>query len=148
MSIDRSKLLFYSGDPIDKVVYTDSITVTNNGDTTTIPGGYETAKIVSQTIPNPHGKQCFVRYKWSINGMDFNRARDSLLYTYLLNTPGGSSTLQGLQAALSVGTTDSSIIFRTANGYHGDVTGHTDGTTTWVPISQTFTIEYALFEIA
>lgn len=141
---DITKLDFLSADPIDKIVATGSVTVTNDGATNQAP---QTAKIVENSITNPYGKAVFCRYIWSVDGVNFNSPESHLVYTYTDTTPGGSSTLAGLQAAVSVGVSSTSIIFRTANGYHGNVSDN--GTTyTYTPNSQTFTIKYALYEVS
>lgn len=135
---------FLSADPIDKIVAQGMVTVTNDGATNQAP---QTAKIVESTITNPYGKAVFCRYIWSIDSTNYNSPTSHLVYSYTDTTPGGSSTLAGLKAAVSVGVSNSSIIFRTANGYHGDISD--DGTTyTYTPISLTFTIKYALFEVS
>lgn len=143
MTVDRSKLQFYSGDPIDKVVATRTVTYTNDGATTQAP---QTAKIQTDTIDNPYGKKCFARFKWSVDGTNFNSPTTVLSYTYTSTNPGGSTIITGQKAAVSVGVSDSTIYFVTGNGWHGDVSD--DGTTyTYTPTSQTFTIKYALFEV-
>lgn len=134
---------FLSTDPIDKIVQQGTVTVTNDGATNQAP---QTSKIVESTVTNNYGKAVFCRYMWSVDGTNYNGADTHLVYSYTLTNGGGSSTLGGLKAAVSVGVSASTITFRTANGLHGNVSD--DGVTyTYTPTSQTFTIKYALFEI-
>lgn len=135
MSVDINKLNFSSDHPIDKIVTTGTVSVTNDGSS----GDYQTAKIVSSSIANPYGKKAFVRARWSVNGTDYNSLHTHLLYSFVVS---GVATLKGLKAALSIGVSDSTITFRTANGLHGNV----PAPPTFTPTSQTFTIDYAVFE--
>lgn len=149
MGWDLSKLTFLSTYPIDKVVATGTFSVTNSGATGQSP---QTALVVSGTTPNPYAKRCFVRASWSVDGGANYQSLDSqLVYTFNMTTippaPAHSAILNGLQAAASIGVSDSLITFTTANGYHGDVTDN--GTVyAFTPISQTFLFKYALFEIS
>lgn len=152
MTVDTTRLNFYNGYPIDKVVYTNTIIVVNDGNTTTTGTNDQSqaAKIVTSTIANPYGRACFVRYKWAINGTNFNSGMAHLLFSFtktITSIPSTSSPQKGLQAAVSVGASDSTVYFRTANGLHGNVVvvnpADNDG---YTPTSQTFTIKYALFE--
>lgn len=148
MSVDIDALQFYSGYPIDKIIETNTVSIVNNGATNQAP---QTANITTDTFPNSYGKQCFVRFVWSIdNGANFNSSTSHLVYTFTYNTvaplPVTSSTLSGLQAAVSIGVSNNNVTVLTGNGYHGTVTDN--GTTyTYTPISQTFIIKYALFSI-
>lgn len=148
MTIDRTKLAYSSEDPIDKIVSTGTITVVNDGATSPT---YQKAKIVTSTITNPYGKKCFVRARWSVDGTNKNSLHTHLVYTFVVSTVPGdpghpaSATLNGLKAAVSIGVSNSTIYFRTANGLHGNVSGTT--TPSYTPTSQTFTIDYALYEI-
>lgn len=150
MSVDRSKLIFYSGDPIDKIVGDidpDIVQVTNSGATSNDPFA---AKIVESTISNPYGKKCLVRFKWSIDDSNFDSPKTHLYYLWTLSFTGGSEQLGGLKGAVSVGVSDSTITFRTANGDHGDasVTSTVSGNVyTYTPTSHTFYIQYVLFEV-
>lgn len=144
--IDINKLQFYSGNPIDKIVATpDPVIITNSGGTTQAP---QTAFLTSDTYPNPYGKACFVRYKWSIDGQNFNAGEAHLVYTFTINTvapaPVTSNTLSGLQAAVAIGVSNNTVTILTASGYHGTVTDN--GTVyTYTPIAQNFTVQYTLF---
>ena len=152
MNPDRDKLHFYTGDPIDKIVApVVQRTIVNDGNT----GGttqWQTAKIVQQDYPNPYGKKCFVRGKWSIDGgATWNTFEAHLLlsFTIILTNPSQPSQLgSGLKAAVSIGVSDDSVRIVTANGDHGNVTVNlTTNAQSYSPISHTFLIEYELFEV-
>lgn len=129
----------------DKIVLTPATeTVVNSGATNQSP---QTALVVEKRIANPYGKACFVRYRWSVDGgANWQGQLGRLNFSFTLTTPGGSGVLPGLQAAVSIGCSDIEIIFRTASGYHGNVSDN-GVTYTYTPISQTFLIEYSLFEV-
>lgn len=144
-SIKNGKVLFDSLHPIDKILITDTITDVNDGSTSF----NQEAKIKTITLPNPYGKKVFIRAKWTIDGVNYNSLDTHIVYTYTYNTvapaPVTSATLSGLKAAVSVGVSDSSIVFLTGNGLHGNVTDN--GTViTYTPTPQTFTITYVLYE--
>lgn len=136
MTVDVNKLAYSSEYPIDKIVSTGTVSVVNDGSS----GDYQAAKIVSSSIANPYGKKCFVRAVYSINGTDFNSIQSHLLYSFVVS---GVTTLQGLKAAVSIGCSNSTVTFRTANGFHGNV----PAPPAFTPTSLTFTIKYALFEV-
>jgi hypothetical protein len=147
---DRNKLNFFTGDPIDKIVAEGTISITNDGATSNAP---QSSKIVEQRIPNPYGKKALCRFVYSVDGgASYNGQDAHLAYTYTITvippSPGAgfSTTLGGLRAAVSIAVSDSEIIIRTANGYHGNVTdnGSVYG---YTPNSQVFDIKYALFEV-
>lgn len=134
MAVDVTKLNFYSGNPIDKVVYEGSVTIVNDG-ATSFP---EEAKIVTSTQTNPYGKAVLARARWSVDGgSSWQNLNSRLLYGFT----NAGTTQWGLKAAISIGCSSSQVHFRTANGYHGDVVAGA-----YTPTSQTFLIEYALFE--
>lgn len=147
---NRNKLNFFTGDPVDKIVYEGTVTITNDGATSQSP---QTAKIVESRIANPYGKKALCRFVYSVDGgVSFNGQDAHLAYTFTITvippSPGAgfSTTLGGLRAAASIGVSASEIIFRTANGYHGNVTDN--GTVyAYTPTSQDFIIKYALFEV-
>lgn len=146
MNPDRNKINFFTGDPIDQIVYQDTISIVNDGVTTNA----QESKIVTQNIANPYGKKALVRFVYSVDGTNFNGEDAHLVYTYsfTISSIPITQTLGGLRAAVSVGVSDTEIKFRTANGYHtnvnkvnpGDPDNHTG-------ISQTFTIKYSIFEV-
>lgn len=150
MNPNRNKLNFFTGDPVDKIVAEGTITITNDGATSQAP---QTAKIVEQRIANPYGKKALCRFVYSVDGgASFNGQDAHLAYTFTITlvppSPGAGIvvTLGGLKAGVSIGVTASEIIFRTANGLHGNVTDN--GTVyTYTPTSQDFIIKYALFEV-
>lgn len=154
MSLDLTKIAFDSRHPIDKIVQQGTISITNDGNTTTsgTGGGEQRAKIVEQTTTNNYGRAALARFRWSVDGGTNWQGMDAqLLFGFTITfTDFGFTTdpIQGLRAACSIGVSDSTIIFRTANGYHGNVTTTTASPvgTGYTPISQTFLIEYALYE--
>lgn len=154
MARDVTKLQFFSNDPIDKIVQQGEISITNDGNTTTTgtSTGPQTAKIVEDTAPNNYGKAALARFRWSVDGgTNWQGMEAELLFTFtitLTDIPVTSSPMQGLEAAMSIGCDDSTITFRTANGAHGNVSRlSTAGSATgYTPTSQTFLIQYALYE--
>lgn len=146
--INTFKTNFYSGDNIDKVVYSGAHTVVNDGNTS----DPQQAKIVEDQITNPYLKKCFIRYKWSIdNGSNWQSSQTHLLFQYTITIASVGVTSppqQGLRAAVSCGVSDSKIYFRTGNGYHGNVTQDTPTSpSVYTRTPQTFIIQYSLFEI-
>lgn len=136
---DYNDIVSLAPNPLDKIVQHDTITIVNDGVTV----DYAAAKIVTDTRPNLYGRKCLARAKWSIDGgSNWQAMKSKLFYTYTLVTPG--VTLPGLDAAISIGCSDSTVYFRTANGKHGNVTGAMADT--WTPTPYTFTIEYWLYE--
>lgn len=147
MSADVEKVNFYSGDPIDKVVATGEIDIVNDGATSSP----QSSKIVTDSVANPYGKKVLVRFRYSIDGgTSFNSEDAHLVYSYTITITSIpiTTTLGGLRAAVSVGVSNNTIFFRTANGYHGNATRATPpDPDVYTPISQTFKIQYALFEV-
>lgn len=137
MTVDLTKLAFSSEYPIDKIVQEGEVTVVNDGNTTATTGA-QSAKIVTSTTTNNYGKAVLARARWSIDsGVSWNDIDARLMFEY---TDSGF-TLYGLRAAISIGCSSTSVHFRTANGYHGNVSGGA-----YTPTSQTFIIQYVLFE--
>lgn len=142
--VDTTKLDFFSGNPVDKIVAQGLTTLVNDGVTSNAP---QSSKIVSATLPNPYGKKVLCRFVWSIDGTNYNSGESHLIYTYTITSGGGTTTLGGLQGAVSVGVSSSTITVRTANGYHGNVSDN--GTTySYSCNPQTFSIKYALYEVS
>lgn len=145
---DRNKLNFFTGDPVDKIVYQNTITITNDAATSQSP---QTSKVVEQRITNPYGKKVLCRFVYSVDGgVSYNGQDAHLAFAFTITgippAPAFSTVLGGLRGGVSVGVSASEIIFRVASGYHGDVTDN--GTVyTYTPISQNFIIKYALFEV-
>lgn len=140
---DIDLLSFISSSSIDKIVHHDTITIVNDGNTSSQAGTYQTAKIVTGTATNPYGRACLARARWSINGGSTWQAMEAkLVYTFTLSSFG--VVLNGLDSAISVGCSDSTVYFRTANGRHGNVGGSPP--TSYTPTSRTFLIEYWLYE--
>lgn len=146
--VDVSKLQFFSGHPIDKIVASGSVTIENDGDTN---GDYYWANIETASVPNTYERAGLIRARWSIDGGSNWQSLDSVIgYTYTINTEAGdpghpaSATLQGLDSAISIGSDDDNVYFRTANGRHGTVTG--TATPSYTPTSRTFLIEWWMYE--
>ncbi len=154
MSIDRAKLQYYSGDQIDKVVTgRTQVSIYNDGNT----GGsdnWQRSQITQSSYQNQYGKRCFVRGWWSIDGGNTKYSFDShQMFSFNINLHGsyysGTQTKFGLLAAVSIGVSDSSVVIRTANGHHGDISVNTDnGSQSYSAIPHTFLIEYELFEVS
>ena len=154
MNPDRDKLQFYTGDPVDKIVAPlIQRSIYNDGNTSSVPGSWQTAKVVQQTFPNPYKKRCFVRGRWSIDGgatwntfLTHLRFGFTMVFTGTGAPPNQSSV--GLRSAISIGVNDDNVIIRTANGDHGNVTINVNtNSQTYTAIPHTFLIEYALFEV-
>lgn len=150
MASDVDKVLFDSRYSIDKVVQEGTIEITNNGDTTS-GAGSQTAKIVTDTTPNTYGRAALARFRWSVDdGVNWQGMDSKLVYSFsstLTDIPI-TVTLKALNAAVSVGCDDTTVYFRTANGLHGNQsrTSAQAATVGYTPTSQTFLIEYALYE--
>lgn len=143
--VDLDILSFLSTNPPDKVVATGSIQVVNSGATS---NDSQSALIVTSTADNPYGTAVFVRGAYSIDGgLSYNSLSSHIIYTFTYTDTSGPFvvTLNGLKAGCSIGVKDNLIYFRTANGFHGNVS-YTSPTQTYTPTSLTFDIKYALFE--
>jgi hypothetical protein len=142
--MDLDSMAFLSSDNLDKIVATGTVSYVNGGATTDC----QTAKTQVDTIANPYGLKAYARAKWSVDGTNWNSLDSRLTYTFTYNVPafGISQTLSGLKAAISVGVSDDSIYFCTANGYHGTVTENPIGVIAYTPISLTFQIMYSIYE--
>lgn len=77
MSLDRSKVQFFSGDTIDKIVAYSSKT---DSSSPSIPiditytvgaGGPLTPVFLLKSIPNPYGKRCIPNLSWSLDGLNY-----------------------------------------------------------------------------
>lgn len=127
----------------DKIVYHDTITIVNDGVTTGTTYTWQQNKVVQSTIPNPYGRAALARARWSIDGgASWQSLESKIVYTYTLTAFG--VVLWSLDSAISIGCSDSTIYFRTANGRHGNVTGNPP--TGYTPTSRTFLIEFWLYE--
>lgn len=142
MAYDVDKFALHSNHPIDKIVHLDTKTIVNDS----AAQYYNENKIVEVRYPNPYGKKCFMRARWSINGGDdWQPLEGRIVYQYTVNDGFNPPfTSQNLRAGISVGCSDTEIVIRTAAGYHGNV----GAGETFTPISQTFLIEYALMEVS
>lgn len=146
MTVDRTKVNYYSGDPIDEITYQSTISIVNDGSTSSS----QSSKIVTDSVANPYGKKAFVRFAYTVDGTNYNGQDAHLVYAYTISITSipVTITVGGLRAAVSVGVSDTEIKFRTANGYHGNSTRVNPGDPeNYTPISQTFTIKYSIFEV-
>ncbi len=137
---------FLSTKPADKIIFSGEISITNDGNTGTSD---QTAKIVQQAIQNPYGRASLIRVRWSIDaGTNWQSHDTHLTYTYTYTDTGFgfSALVSGLDSAVSVGSSDSEIVFRTANGRHGNVTANMGASITYTPTSRTFVIQYWGYE--
>lgn len=143
--LSANTLNFASRFPIDMIVQSGEITITNDGDTTSQTGTFNSAKIVQQTAANTHGAPTLARARWSIdNRANWQSMEAKLIYTFAINPLGVTGA--GLDSAISIGTDSSLIYFRTANGRHGDIS-NADTTPTYTPTSRTFIIQYWMYEL-
>ena len=164
MAIDRSKIAFYSDDPIDKIVMRGQVTVTNAGSQPVTDGlgnvNYPDLRAATTTIANTYGRAVMVRYRWSIDGGTTWNGQDSnMFYGYNVDArfngvSQGSQPTTSLRGIVAVGSTNSQITFRTVSNYH-TTAGIFANTVSpsfninwggWSSISQTFTIQYWAYE--
>lgn len=140
-------LSFFSEYPTDKVVQVGSISIVNDGITSNAP---QSSKIVTDSTPNTYGRKSLVRFKYSVDGGTNYQSQESHLvysYTITITSIPVTTIMGGLRAAVSVGVSDSTIFFRTANGYHGNSSRVLPADPdVYTCISQTFNIVYALYE--
>lgn len=147
-------LSFLSDHSIDKIVADGQIVIVNDGNTTATGSstGDGTARIITDSVANPYGRAALVRARWSIDsGANWQAMESRLTYSYTITfTDFGitSPPLRGLAAAISIGCSDSQIVFRTANGSHGNVsrTSLQPETAGYTPTSRTFQIQYWIYE--
>lgn len=153
MSHDVDLLQFVSEDEIDKVVATGSITISNSGPSGT---NYATSgRIVENSVPNPYGKKCMVRFRWTNNYIDYNSPDTIIQYAFTVDATawGGpvSDPIPGVQGAVAAGCSASAIKFRTYNGLHGNVaytgTAMSPGPDSFSGVPLDFHIEYVLLEV-
>jgi hypothetical protein len=102
-------------------------------------------------VANDYGRAGFIRARWSIDGgTNWQGLESQILYVFNVATVSGNpghpsnTNLSGLDSALSIGCSDSTITFRTANGKHGNVTNTVSPV--YTPTSRTFLIQYTLME--
>lgn len=124
MTVDTSKLQFYSGYPIDKIVQQDTVTFTLNAG---VPTDFGVPPNALHTVPNTYAKKAFVRASWALDGTNFNSSLTQLVY---FNT----SLMEPIQKAwISVGVDSTSIYFWLVNNFTSNLT---------------YTINYAVFAIS
>lgn len=107
MTVDRSKLNFYSGDPIDKIIVysskTDSSDPSIPADVTysIAAGSPFPATFLLQSIPNPYGQRGTPTLSFSLDGTNYYEQSDQ---------PNAS-----LQVSVICGCSDSTIYFYIQN---------------------------------
>lgn len=152
---DLDFLSFFSKHPIDKISYIHptQVSIVNGGvSSPQATFNYLVANIATDRIPNPYGKKCLVRGRYSVDGgVSWNDLDSKIRYGFNITVtgPGGfTAPLTSRRAGVSIGVDDNFIYFRTGSAYHGDVTmnGGT-GVSTFTPISQTFLIEFVLYTL-
>lgn len=157
--MDRNKVEFNSDDPVDKIVHQGEVSVTNAG-AQSGEGNSPSNRLVTHTISNPYGKNAFVRFKWSYdNGNNWNGQGSTMGFGYSLEgryngAHQGYYPAAGFRAHVSVGMTNSQMLFRTVSGYHTTNGIYSDTRTGpfrtewggWSPISQTIRIKYWVYE--
>lgn len=124
MTVDISKLQFYSGYPIDKIVQSDTVTYTVPSTTPASSPPYPSSL---QTIPNTYGQKALIIASWSIDGINFNSSLATLNYfsaTFVTVLP---------KAFVNCGVDSTSIYFYIVNNF---------------TTSLTFTIQYAIYSIS
>lgn len=153
MTYDPDILQFISEDEIDKIVAVGNITIANGGPSGT---SYATSgRIVESVRTNTYGKKCLVRFRWTVNYIDFNSPDAVLGYTFTIDATawGGpvSDPQPGVQAAVAVGCSNGQIKFRTYNGLHGNVTytgtAMSPGPDSFAGVPLDFYIEYVILEV-
>ncbi len=153
MSHNPDILQFISEDEIDKVIAVGTRTITNSGPSGTSYAGSD--RIVETPITNPTGKKCLIRYRWKLDNGNFNSPDTKLLGAFTVDATAWGGPVSDPQpkmvAATAMGCSASSIIFRTLNGDHSNVTytgtAMSPGPDSFSGTSHDFTFEYALVEI-
>lgn len=170
MEPDFDSFVLHSDWPTDKIVYIGNtangkaVTVVNPGSLSISSGGdinRPDINIVTQPIPNPYGKACLARIRWSVDGGSTWQGTDSVMtiqYTYNITvsgSPAGSTlTPPMVRGYVNVGCDDDYIYFRVQSHYNSNPvavavtpTPFSQTFSGWSPISQTFLIEFALYEV-
>lgn len=147
--IDYDKVLFSTLYPIDKVLETGDLTHTVAAPSAAFYNNSD--RLEGVTITNPTGKDCLVRYVWSIDNINFNSSDTVLQYSFSIDAsalggPASSPGQPGTKAVCAVGVKAADIQFLFLNGYHGNVT-YTFGNDVFTGFPLTFFVKYALFEI-
>lgn len=125
MSVDVSKLQFYSGYPIDKITQQDTVTYTVAAGVPSIsPDTYPSSL---QSVPNTLGQKAFVTASWAIDGTNFISSLEQLQYF-------SATFMQPLQKAfINCGVDGSNVYFYLVNNFTSSIT---------------FTINYAVDSIS
>ncbi len=123
MGADVSKLQFYSGYPIDKIVQEDQITIIVPMGTPQTQPPYPS---LMQKEPNNFGQKALVKASWSIDGSNFNSSLTTL--NYYSNT-----FMEPInKASVNCGVDSQFIYFYAINNFTTDLI---------------FTINYAVYSI-
>lgn len=146
--MDYDKILFSTQYPIDKVVHTGSGSYTVPF--TVTPFYNNSGTLQTDSISNPYGKKAFIRFAWSIDGVNYNAPETKLEYEFNINATaiGGpaTNTTNGIAVAAAMGCDASNIYFISYNCHHGNVV-YTAGDDAYSGSSHTFYYKYALFEV-
>lgn len=127
MTVDVSKLNFYSGYPIDKVVVEGTASYTVAGSSALTP------TYSLQSVTNTYGAKAFINLSWSTDNLNFNdQNSQTQFYSAFRSQPMLSGQVQG-------GVDAGNIYFFIKNGLHD-----AGGTAT----AQTFSINYAVYTIS
>jgi len=147
MSVDISKLQFVTEFPIDKIVASGTNSITNPGFSSS---SALNGNITDLQIANPYGQNAFVKYVWSIDGVNFNSQDTALIYSFVLTPSGYPSQTQGAYQATTAGVVNPTyIVFQTFNDYHSNVSiNTTTNVYTYTAYSLTFTIKWVLYSIS
>lgn len=164
MAVDRSKIAYFSDDPIDKIVLQGQISVSNAGSVSTNTGydvNYPGMSGTSNSIANPYGRSAMVRYRWSVDGGATWSGQDSnMFYGYSVDGRVNGvhqewAPTASLRGMVAVGTTSSNIVFRTLSNYHTTSGIYSNLVFSpsvqvqwggWSAISQNFIIQYWVYE--
>lgn len=114
---------------IDKILYEDSVTYSVTGAAI----NPTTPHLRLESIPNPTGQKCLTAVSWSVDGVNFYDQQAATYYYLNAFNPNV------LSFNAMVGTDENFIYFSMRNGLV-DVN-------TFAPITQTVTINYALYAI-
>ncbi len=123
MTVDVSKLQFYSGYPIDKITVQDTTSFSVAGGSGVIP------TTSTQSITNPYGAKCLTTCSYSVDNTNFYDQNSGLQFY---------STFHAeplLQMQVQCGSSDSNIYFYFSTNYQ-DGSGNA--------LSQTVYIKYAI----
>lgn len=162
VTVNRDKAVFYSLDPIDKIVKSGTFTVEHGGAqalTTSSIQNFPDIRTVSDTEANDYGRAGFIRAVYSIDGGTSWQPVDSVSFfgfTESFYIDGGfdsSYPLVGNRMQVAIGCDDTTIYVRAISDYF---TGNTrvdlnnpytvSVYSGWTAAAQTVLIRYWMFE--